>query len=79
MKTRQEYVDLVSRPGKFEGEPAYVPYFWEFLLEGGEDFEDGPVVGFYVSAEDKILFPELKNRRTVKIMEMDSGFVVEVT
>lgn len=29
-----ECEDAVSRPGKFEGQPAYVPYFWESSLHG---------------------------------------------
>ena len=38
----------------------------------------GRVLGFDISLEDKKLFPELKKRRTVKLVEDDNGFVHEV-
>jgi hypothetical protein len=76
--TRAEYLKDVQRPGKFEGEAAYVPYFWNVFLEGGADRDDGRILGFDVTAEDKAIFPELKNRRTVKLLETDQGFVCEV-
>jgi len=76
--TYADYVAEVSRPGKFEGEAPYVPYYWEAFLSGCADRDDGRVLGFDVTAEDKALFPELAKRRTVKLMETDQGFVVEV-
>lgn len=76
--TRAEYLKDVTRPGKFEGEAPYVPYFWEAFLNGFADRDDGKVLGFDVRAEDKAIFPELKHRRTVKLYETDQGFVVEV-
>ena len=69
---------IIRSPGKFEGEPIYVPYFWDAFLEGFADRDDGTVIGFDVTPEDKAEFPELKRRRTVNIMETDQGFVVEV-
>jgi len=78
MKTRQEYFMIVNQPGKFEGEAAYVPYFWEAYLDGCADRDDGTVLGFDVSSEDKEIFPELKRRRTVKLIEDSQGFVREV-
>ena len=64
--------------GKFEGEMLYVPFFWEAYLDGGADRDNGKVLGFDVSAEDKREFPELRKRRTVKLIERDDGFVVEI-
>jgi len=69
---------IIREPGKFEGCDRYVPYFWERFLEGFTDFENGDVLGFYVSMTDKERFPELKRRRTVKLIEDDNGFVHEV-
>jgi hypothetical protein len=77
-RTRADYVAEVSRPGKFEREAPYVPYFWDVFLEGGADRDDGRVMGFDITAEDKALFPELKQRRTVNLIETDAGFVCEV-
>lgn len=74
----KEFEAAVARPGKFEGEARYVPYFWQAFLNGCADRDDGTVLGFDVTAEDKALFPELKRRHTVKLIERDDGFVVEV-
>ena len=75
---RQECIDAVSHPGKFEGEAPYVPYYWDAYLNGFADRDDGKVLGFDVTTEDRALFPELKGRRTVRLVETDQGFVCEV-
>lgn len=77
-KTYAEWKDDVSHPGKFEGEAPYVPYFWEAYLNGFSDRDDGKILGFDVTAEDKAIFPELKKRRTVRLYQRDDGFVCEV-
>jgi hypothetical protein len=76
--TREECLSAVQGPGKFQGQAVYVPFFWDAYLNGFADRDDGHVLGFDVSAEDKALFPELKRRRTVRLVETESGFVVEV-
>lgn len=77
-KTRDNYIAMVSRLGKFQGEAPYVPYFWEAYLDGMADRNDGDTLGFDVTVEDKRLFPELKHRRTVNLHETNDGFVVEM-
>lgn len=73
-----EYESMVRGPGKFEGEARYVPYFWEvFLCGGGEDVGQG-VIRVEVTPEDRQLFPELKGRRSVRMIETNDGFVCEV-
>ena len=76
----ESYEEEVSSPGKFEGEPRYVPHFYDHYMNGGADRyeDDGHILGFDITAEDKALFPELKRRRTVKLVETDSGFICEV-
>lgn len=70
---------LIVTPGKFEGQPIYVPYYYGAYLDGFADFENGRgAIGFYVTAVDKEQFPELKRRRTVKLIVRESGFVEEV-
>jgi hypothetical protein len=76
--TREECLDTVSRPGKFEGEQPYVPYFWDAFLNGLADRDNGRVLGFDITSEDRALFPELKGRRTVRLVETEQGFVCEV-
>ena len=68
----------IQSPGKFEGEMLYVPYFWDAFLNGMADRDDGQTIGFNITAEDKAQFPELKHRRTVKLVEDNQGFVMEV-
>jgi hypothetical protein len=67
----------VKHPGKFESCAPYVPYFWEMYMTGGADRDDGNTLGFDINAEDRALFPELRGRRTVRLYETESGFVVE--
>lgn len=68
---------IIRSPGKFEGEAIYVPYFWEIYLDGFADRDDGDILLFDVSAEDKKEFPELKKRHVVKLYCRDDGFVCE--
>lgn len=69
---------MVRGPGKFEGEARYVPYFWELVLDGsGKELGRG-VVRVQVTPSDRELFPELRNRRSVRLVETDNGFVCEV-
>jgi hypothetical protein len=82
MKTRKElkkefdtYADgIIRSPGKFEGQPLYVPYFWEQK----PDAIKGNVMCYEVLPKDKSEFPELKGRKVIKLIEDDMGFVVEV-
>ena len=69
---------IIRSPGKFEGEMLYVPYFWDAFLNGFADRDNGNVLGFDVTSEDKVEFPELIARRTVKLYERSDGFVCEV-
>jgi hypothetical protein len=68
----------IRNPGKFEGERPYVPYFWAAFLEGMADDDDGEVLSFDVEAMDKELFPALKKRRRVRLIEDGQGFVREI-
>ncbi len=76
--TYEECVQAVGRPGKFEGERPYVPYFWEIYLDGLAERDHDGILTFHVLVEDREMFPELKRRRTVALRETDQGFVVEV-
>jgi hypothetical protein len=79
--TIADYEDMARGPGKFEGEPRYVPYFWEmdssaYEMEGDE-FE-GYTFTYEVTADDIALFPELKDRKSVSLIEREDGFVIEL-
>lgn len=77
---RKDGEETVSFPGKFEGEQRYSPYFYNALLDGGigEDFyfgEGDPGYNLYVlGAEDKEIFPELKDVYGVSLWESEQGF-----
>lgn len=74
-------------PGKFEGEPEYVAYFYAVMLDGcGEDvYEDteddeaDEAVLLYtvLDIEDPecAQWPDLAGYRTIRISESDQGFV----
>jgi hypothetical protein len=69
----------IVSPGKFEGEMLYVPYFWGAFLDGGADYDDGRVLGFRITFEDRKFFPEIPRRkRVIRLVEDSNGFVHEV-
>ena len=70
--------DVIRSPGMFCGQRIYVPYYWGQYLQGCASGDDGDVVWFEISAEEKKWFPQLKRRRTVRLRETDQGFVEEV-
>lgn len=65
----------VVSPGKFEGEPEWVVFFWEAVLDGcGEDNEDGTYT-VYVENTDIEKWPELQGTTGVVLDVDDNGFV----
>lgn len=64
---------IITSPGKFEAEPVYVPYFWEFIKEGEELGDDG--LQLEISNEDIAEFPELTGYKYIILWESDAGFV----
>lgn len=76
--TRDECLEAVRGPGKFEGQEPYVPYLWDAYLNGMADRDDGKVLTFRITDEDRALFPELKGKNRIRLMETDYGFVVRV-
>lgn len=75
---RDEFVEEVSQPGKFEGCAPHVPYFWQLFLEGMAGEDEGDTVVFTVEPEDKELFPELQLGERVVLEEDNVGFVSEI-
>lgn len=68
---------VIRTLGQFEGEMIYVPYFWDAYINGVADRDDGKVLGFDVTKEDREMFPELGRKRTVRIYQRDDGFICE--
>lgn len=75
---RQQGEEDVTRCGKFEGQAIYVPYLWEQSLDSGEHPDAHGVVSIEVLPEDKLIFPELRRRKRIRLIETDQGFVEEV-
>lgn len=73
-----EALRMVRSPGKFEGEAPHVAHFWERLLMGEADRDDGTVASFRVTPEERLEFPMLRGKRVVRVMADDWGFVREV-
>lgn len=66
----------ITLPGKFQGEPRWVPYF--YALEDDDEFTDGAAVAyraFQLTPEERQQFPELKTTFAVVLAETDDGFV----
>ncbi len=75
--TRMKWAAMTKRPGKFEGEAAYVPYFWDAFMNGMADDDDGETLTFRVTDADRVIFPELRRVKKVRIYERSDGFVCE--
>ena len=65
----------IVSPGKFEGEPVWAPYFYEALLDGGADEDDGEVSTFEVTDDDRAEHPTLRGVIRVRMWVRDDGFV----
>ena len=77
--------EFIVSPGKFEGEPVFVPYFWDKMINGMQDdiiYEDprygyATVSVFKVTDEDRKEFPELLDdgeTEEIRIWSLESGF-----
>jgi hypothetical protein len=72
---------IITSPGASEGEPHYVPYYWETGLDGIFSFEtasddDPPLAfGFNLDASDHARFPELLEGQVLLVWSDDQGFV----
>lgn len=65
----------MSTPGKFEGEPNYVPDFWDRAMDGFADTDlDGTFI-FNITEEDHAKYPELPVGSRLYLVESCEGFV----
>ena len=73
---------IITDPGKFEGEPLYVPYFYAFMMCGFEEEvicveeEDRSYSIFLIRDFDVSLFPDLADFKPgrVALWTSDQGF-----
>lgn len=70
---------VIKTPGRFEGEPLYVVYFYECVMEGwGVGQSDGSDTLSVSKAERALFHPWLKGRRAVRIWISNDGFVYDL-
>lgn len=79
LATFQVVGERIVSPGPFEGQPLYVPYFWDKALDGWADAEteEGDPI-FLVMPEDAAEFPELRFKTSLRLHENDQGLVCEL-
>ena len=71
---------LIVSPGKFEGEPNYVPHLWEVVLDGQSETVDaddmnGQMEAVKLTDEDKERYPALAGFYQALLWEDSAGFV----
>jgi hypothetical protein len=75
----------ITQPGKFEGEPTYVPVLWEMALDGRQDEDlwdaETQLSAFHVTPELRDLMgaeliPAEYLGHTIMLWETDQGFVL---
>ncbi len=67
---------IIQSPGKFEGEPVYVPYYWEMDGHDDEIISNYRFIRiFYVGEWEASKFPELTPSDVVYLWEDGLGFV----
>ena len=67
----------ITDPGRFEREPLYTPYFWEFFLNGCGEEDYGELV-FTIDEQDRAAFPqypELREHTHVVLWQGEAGFI----
>lgn len=75
---RANCYQATKRPGKFEKEPIWVPYFFELLDSPHDDYQvsEGEYASlFVVDDDDREVFPELQESYAVCIWTDSQGFV----
>ncbi len=67
---------FIASPGKFEGEPYYIPYYWACSLGGAADREDneGNII-FELTGEDHFAVPEFEGKERLILCVLEDGFV----
>ena len=70
---------LIASPGKFEGEPLYVPFLWDAIMNGGGEpvgtCKNDNAEQVSIDTHDQRIFPELQGVQAVILWEDDQGFV----
>lgn len=68
----------VPNPGKFEGEPLYVIYFWTLMMHGDGSpaiFDHITATEFEIDSEEKMVWPALEGYNYLYLWTDDQGFI----
>jgi hypothetical protein len=70
---------IIENPGKFEGCMLFVPYFYDIVMNGGQDdtvyIDDVPEDIIYITKEDIAIFPELEGKKEIHLATDNDGFI----
>ncbi len=66
---------MIESPGEFQGEPEYVPEFWDRAREGLADSDEDGVFSFTITEEDSKKYPALVVGQKLLLTESPDGFV----
>jgi hypothetical protein len=66
---------MIDRPGKFQDEPDYVPYFWDRAVKGLSGSIEDRVFTMTITEDDVKLYPELIAGQRLLLGESSDGFV----
>lgn len=78
----KELKEIVSRPGKFEGEHPIVPYLWDYSNTGeevGKDSAGYDLLKFELDIEEIEAFPDVHEKcgNAIYLVEDAQGFVMQ--
>lgn len=78
LEKRLVYESIVQWQPQFLHQKPYVPYFYSKFAkrERGDTFED--YIRFVVTATDRLMFPELKTKKQIKLRVSQCGKILEV-
>lgn len=77
--TPAEWQAIITQSGKFEGEPLYVRYYYELMINGAQDdvLENGPdgLDVFFPDSVDRMRFGLDNETHAILLNENDQGSV----
>jgi hypothetical protein len=71
---------IITSPGRYQGQPLYVPYFWQYIIANDMFDRTDTTYGYLayvvkIAREEIALFPQLAHFTSIRFWLGDSGFV----
>lgn len=70
--------DIIITDGPFKGQPLYIAYYWFYYVTGYTEDKTDDIVTFFVRGEDRAQFPQLAERKMVRLKQLVDGRIAEV-